>query len=136
MLSLNYENINYVLTQILKLSCVSFSCVSISYVLALFHATTFLVICNIYFISILEIKPYGLGSRIGDMEAKRRLKGIMDLISWWIFGKQNWRCGMNQTLSLIVPKSAQPPQSRRSKMIMPILSLKTFATNSLKLNFL
>ena len=82
MLSLNYENINYVLTQILKLSCVSFSCVSISYVLALFHATTFLVICNIYFISILEIKPYGLGSRIGDMEAKRRLKGIMDLISW------------------------------------------------------
>ena len=41
------------------------------------------------------------------MEAKRRLKGIMDLISWWIFGKQNWRCGMNQTLSLIVPKSAQ-----------------------------
>ena len=35
MLSLNYENINYVMTQILKLSCVSFSYVSISYVLAL-----------------------------------------------------------------------------------------------------
>ena len=34
MLSLNYENINYVMTQILKLSCVSFSYVSISYVLA------------------------------------------------------------------------------------------------------
>ena len=33
MLSLNYENINYVMTQILKLSCVSFSYVSISYVL-------------------------------------------------------------------------------------------------------
>ena len=35
MLSLNYENINYVMTQILKLSCVSFSYVSISYVLVL-----------------------------------------------------------------------------------------------------
>jgi hypothetical protein len=34
MLSLNYENINYVMTQILRLSCVSFSYVSISYVLA------------------------------------------------------------------------------------------------------
>ena len=34
MLSLNYENINYVMTQILKLSCVSFSYVKISYVLA------------------------------------------------------------------------------------------------------
>ena len=35
MLSLKYKNINYVMTQILKLSCVSFSYVSISYVLAL-----------------------------------------------------------------------------------------------------
>ena len=35
MLSFNYENINYVMTQILKLSCVSFSYVSIRYVLAL-----------------------------------------------------------------------------------------------------
>ena len=34
MLSLNNENINYVMTQILKLSCVSFSYVSIRYVLA------------------------------------------------------------------------------------------------------
>ena len=34
MLSLNYENINYVMSQILKLSCVSFRYVSISYVLA------------------------------------------------------------------------------------------------------
>ena len=34
MLSLKYENINYVMTQILKLSCVSFSYVNISYVLA------------------------------------------------------------------------------------------------------
>ena len=34
MLSLNYENIIYVMTQILKLSCVSFSYVRISYVLA------------------------------------------------------------------------------------------------------
>ena len=33
MLSLKYKNINYVMTQILKLSCVSFSYVSISYVL-------------------------------------------------------------------------------------------------------
>ena len=36
MLSLNYENINYVMSQILKLSCVSFRYVSISYVLAFF----------------------------------------------------------------------------------------------------
>ena len=36
MLSLNYENINYVMTQILKLSCASFSYVNISYVLATF----------------------------------------------------------------------------------------------------
>ena len=34
MLSHNYENINNVMTQILKLSCVSFSYVNISYVLA------------------------------------------------------------------------------------------------------
>ena len=34
MLSLNYENINYVTTQIFKLSCASFSYVNISYVLA------------------------------------------------------------------------------------------------------
>ena len=34
MLRLNYENINYVMTQILKLSCASFSYVNISYVLA------------------------------------------------------------------------------------------------------
>ena len=34
MLSLSYENINYVMTQILKLSCASFSYVNISYVLA------------------------------------------------------------------------------------------------------
>ena len=33
MLSLSYENINYVMTQILKLSCASFSYVNISYVL-------------------------------------------------------------------------------------------------------
>ena len=39
MLSLNYENIKYVMTQILKLSCASFSYVNISYVLAtvLYH---------------------------------------------------------------------------------------------------
>ena len=36
MLSLNYENINYVMTLILKLSCASFSYVNISYVLACF----------------------------------------------------------------------------------------------------
>ena len=35
MLSLNDENINYVMTQILKLSCASFSYVNISYVLAI-----------------------------------------------------------------------------------------------------
>ena len=39
MLSLNYENINYVMTQILKLSCASFSYVNISYVLALIFGT-------------------------------------------------------------------------------------------------
>ena len=36
MLSLNYENVNYVMTQILMLSCVTFSYVSIRYVLAEF----------------------------------------------------------------------------------------------------
>ena len=35
MLSLSYENINYVMTQILKLSCASFSYVNISYVPAI-----------------------------------------------------------------------------------------------------
>ena len=45
---------------------------------------------------ILEIKPFGLGSRIRDMEAEWRLKVITDLISW-IFGKQNWHFGMNWT---------------------------------------
>ena len=35
MLSLNYENINYGVTQILKLSCVSFSYVNIRYVIAI-----------------------------------------------------------------------------------------------------
>ena len=46
----------------------------------------------------LEIKPCGLGSRITDMEA--------DLIYWRTFrllfisfGKQNWHCGMDWTLS-------------------------------------
>ena len=34
MVSFNYENLNYVMSQFLKLSCVSFSYVSISYVLA------------------------------------------------------------------------------------------------------
>ena len=34
MLSLNFKSLNYVMTQILKLICVSFSYVSISYVLA------------------------------------------------------------------------------------------------------
>ena len=47
---------------------------------------------------LLEIKPCGLGSCIRDMEAEWRLKVITDLISW-IFGKENWRCGMNQMLS-------------------------------------
>ena len=37
MISLNYENIKYVMSQILKLSCVSFRYVSISYVLANAH---------------------------------------------------------------------------------------------------
>ena len=37
MLSLNYENINCVMSQILKLSCASFSYVNISYVLAEIH---------------------------------------------------------------------------------------------------
>ena len=45
-----------------------------------------------------EIKPYGIGSRVRDMKAEWRLKVITDLISWSIFGKQNWRCGMNRTL--------------------------------------
>ena len=50
-------------------------------------------------LSKLEIKASGLGSRIRDTEAEWRLKVIADLISRWIFGKQNWRWGMNQTFS-------------------------------------
>ena len=41
MLSLNYENINYVMSQILKLSCVSFRYVSISYVLAIIASVSY-----------------------------------------------------------------------------------------------
>ena len=51
MLSLNYENINYVMTQILKLSCVSFSYVSISYVLAVYLASH-LRSCVLHLVSI------------------------------------------------------------------------------------
>ena len=44
MLSLNYENINCVMTQILKFSCASFSYVNISYVLAeIVHCMTYLL---------------------------------------------------------------------------------------------
>ena len=34
------------------------------------------------------------------MEAKWRLRVIIDLISYWIFGKPNWGCGMNRMLGL------------------------------------
>ena len=43
--------------------------------------------------------PFRLGSRIQDMEVELRLRVITDLISR-IFGKQNWCCGMIQTLSV------------------------------------
>ena len=52
---------------------------------------------------VLEIKPCGLGSRIGDMEAEWRLRVITDKTSWWIFGKQNWRWGWTKYW---VPKCA------------------------------
>ena len=54
---------------------------------------------KIQFLSLekLEIKPCELGSRIRDMEAEWRLKVITDFISYWIFGKQNWGCGMDRT---------------------------------------
>ena len=56
-----------------------------------------------------------------------------------IFGKQKWGCVMNQTLSqsvrqdimLMASNSLHRPQPQRSKMIMPMLSHKGFATNSL-----
>ena len=48
---------------------------------------------------ILEINPCGLGYRIRDMEAEWRLRFITDKNSWWIFGKQKWRWGINRTLS-------------------------------------
>ena len=51
----------------------------------------------------LEIKLCGLGSRIRDMEAEWRLRVITDLMSWWIFGKQNWRCWMNRILRSHIP---------------------------------
>ena len=56
----------------------------------------YLSLCIYILMYLLEIKPCGLGSRI--REAEWRLKVIIDIIPW-IYGKQNWRCGMNQTLS-------------------------------------
>ena len=47
MLSLNYENINNVMTQILKLSCASFIYVNISYVLAAPQTINALHLANI-----------------------------------------------------------------------------------------
>ena len=35
--------------------------------------------------------------KIRDMEAESH---NWSFISWWIFGKQNWRCGISQTLSV------------------------------------
>ena len=54
MLSLNNENINYVMTQNLKLSCVSFSYVSIRYVLAL---NRYVVLCTVFFIHRKSMTP-------------------------------------------------------------------------------
>ena len=59
---------------------------------------------------LLEIKPYGLGSRIWDMEAESYNWSHL-LVNIWFgllfisFGKQKRHCGMNQTLSW-VPKCA------------------------------
>ena len=52
-----------------------------------------------HFFDVLEIKPCGVASRIRDMEVEWRLRVITDKISWWIFGTQNRRRGMNQMLS-------------------------------------
>ena len=51
----------------------------------------------------IEIKPCGLGSRIRDMEAESYNWSHLSVniyITFTSFGKQNWCCGMNRTLSV------------------------------------
>ena len=55
-------------------------------------------------LTLLEIKPFVLGSRIRDMEAESYNWFTFRLL-FISFGKQKWHCGMNQRLSW-VPKCA------------------------------
>ena len=76
MLSLKYENINYVMTQILKLSYVSFSYVNISYVLA----SPFSKGKKRFFIDDLhETTPHSLPSKLGRGMYLSCIKASLDI---------------------------------------------------------
>ena len=64
-----------------------------------FRVNIFSVQSAVDTIYILEIKPCGLGSRIRDTYGGWMEAEIQNWSPWWIFGKQNWRSGMNRTLS-------------------------------------
>ena len=66
---------------------------------------------------ILEFKTCGLGSRIQDMETEWRLQFGTYLISYFIFGKQNWRDEPNIELKY--------QSVRRDMMFLAFNSLKT-----------
>ena len=65
-----------------------------------FYSKETISFCVIYAILIdeLKIKPCRLCSRIRGMESEWVLKVIYNLISYWVFDEQNWRCGINGTL--------------------------------------
>ena len=75
MLSLNYENINYVMTQILKLSCVSFSYVSISYVLANLKE-----ILRFYEMEVTKIGPNPMNRPSSTFESTLSLEALTNAI--------------------------------------------------------
>ena len=58
-----------------------------------------IIFVELYFsFEILEIKPWGLILEFKKWRLNRGFKFITDLISYWIFGKQKWHCGMNQSV--------------------------------------
>ena len=40
-----------------------------------------------------------MGAKFNLLKSSIKLNSLYDGAQWAIFGKQNWRCGMNQTLS-------------------------------------
>ena len=84
MISLYYENINYVMTQILKLSCVSFSYVNISYVLA-FECYFFL---------------FQKGSSFhGSISSKKKERQTKDVVR---YGQNTQFCRLKKNLQLFL----------------------------------